>query len=79
MHLINRSCQYKAYKDDKSNFVFKRMLFAKFTQAYAAFGRRIISSDGYFHFSDDKLNMINRTLNYNLKHFGAVRLLLFLL
>ena len=27
--------------DDKPNFVFKRMLFAKSTQAYAAFGRGI--------------------------------------
>ena len=33
---INTECQYKAYKDDKSNFVF-----AKFTQAHAAFGRGI--------------------------------------
>ena len=32
---------YKAYKNDKSNFVFKRMLFAKFTQAHAAFGQGI--------------------------------------
>ena len=39
MHLLNRKCQYKAYKNDKSNFFFKRMLFAKFTQAHAAFGR----------------------------------------
>ena len=31
----------KAYKNDKSNFVFKWMLFAKFTQAHAAFGRGI--------------------------------------
>ena len=38
MHLLNRQCQYKAYKDDKSNFVFKSMLFVKFTQAHAAFG-----------------------------------------
>ena len=41
MHLLNRSCQYKAYKDDKSNFAFKGMLFAKLTQAHAAFGRGI--------------------------------------
>ena len=41
MHLLNRQCQYKTYKDDKSNFVFKRILFAKFTQAHAAFGRGI--------------------------------------
>ena len=41
MHLLNRYCQYKAYKNDKSNFIFKRMLFAKFTQAHAAFGRGI--------------------------------------
>ena len=39
MHLLNRKCQYKAYKNDKSNFIFKRMLFAKFTQAHAAFAR----------------------------------------
>ena len=39
MHLLNRYCQYDAYKDDKSNFVFKRMLFAKFTPAHAAIGR----------------------------------------
>ena len=38
MHLLNRWCQYKAYKVDKSNFVFKRMLFVKSTQAHAAFG-----------------------------------------
>ena len=38
MHLLNRICQYEAYKDDKSSFVFKSMLFAKFTQAHAAFG-----------------------------------------
>ena len=51
MHLLNRYCQFKAYKDDKSNFVFKSMLFAKFTQAHAAFGRGFaISSDGYFFF-----------------------------
>ena len=31
----------KAYKNDKSNFIFKRMLFAKFTQDHAAFGRGI--------------------------------------
>ena len=37
MHLLNRQCQYKAYKNDKSNFVLKSMLFAKFTQAHAAF------------------------------------------
>ena len=43
MHLLKRYmyCQYKAYKDDKSNFVFKSMLFAKFTQAHPAFGRGI--------------------------------------
>ena len=41
MHLLNRYCQYKAYKNDKSNFIFKRMLFAKFTQAHAVFGRGI--------------------------------------
>ena len=41
MHLLNKLCQFKAYKDDKSNFVFKSMLFAKFTQAHAAFGRGI--------------------------------------
>ena len=29
------------YKSDKSNFDFKSMLFAKFTQAHAAFGREI--------------------------------------
>ena len=40
-HLLNRQCQYKAYKNDKSEFIFKRMLFAKFTQAHAAFGRGI--------------------------------------
>ena len=39
MHLLNKECQYEAYKDDKSNFIFKKMLFAKFTQAHAAFGR----------------------------------------
>ena len=38
MYLLNRFCQYEAYKDDKSNFNFKRMLFANFTQA---FGRGI--------------------------------------
>ena len=35
MHLLPRLCQYKAYKNDKSNFIFKRMLFAKFTKAHA--------------------------------------------
>ena len=40
MHLLNRyKCQFKAYKDDQSNFVFKRMLFAKFIQAHAALGQ----------------------------------------
>ena len=29
------------YKSDKSNFDFESMLFAKFTQAHAAFGREI--------------------------------------
>ena len=49
MHLLNRYCQYKAYKNDMSNFIFKKMLSDKFTQAHAAFGRGIaISSDGYF-------------------------------
>ena len=57
MHLLNRECQFKAYKNDKSNFIFKRMLFAKFTQARStvtnrgitAPGRGIsISSDGFF-------------------------------
>ena len=49
MHLLNSLSQYKAYKDDKSNFASKRMLFAKVTQAHAAFGRGFaISSDGYF-------------------------------
>ena len=32
---------YKAYKDDKSNFFFKIMLFAKFTQGHGAFSRSI--------------------------------------
>ena len=51
MHLLNWQCQYKASKDDKSNFLFKRMLFAKYTQAHAAFSRGFaISSDGYFSF-----------------------------
>ena len=50
MHLLNRLCQYEAYKDDKCNFSFKRILFAKFTQAHAAFGRGYaISSAGYFY------------------------------
>ena len=35
MHLLNRSCQFKVCKDDKSNFVFKSMLFSKFIQAHA--------------------------------------------
>ena len=39
MHLINRSCQFKVCKDDKSNFVFKSMLFSKFAQAHAWGGR----------------------------------------
>ena len=39
MHLLNRQCRYKAYKYDKSNFVFKSMLLAMFTEAHAAFGR----------------------------------------
>ena len=34
MYLLNRQCQYKACKNDKFNFIFKRMLFAKFTQAH---------------------------------------------
>ena len=41
MHLLNRECQYKAYKDNKSNFVVKSMLSAKFAQAHATFGRGI--------------------------------------
>ena len=41
MHLLIRKCLYEANKDDKSNFVYKRMLFANFTQAHAAFGRGI--------------------------------------
>ena len=38
---VKQVCQYKAYKNDKSIFIFKRMLFAKFTQAHAAVGRGI--------------------------------------
>ena len=57
MHLLNRKCQYKAYKDDKSNFVFKNMLFAKLIQAHAASGRGFaISADGYFVKSAMALN-----------------------
>ena len=43
MYLLNRLCQYKAYiyKDNKSNFASKSMLFTKFKQAHAAFGRGI--------------------------------------
>ena len=56
MHLLNRLKQYKAYKNDKFNFIFMRMLFAKFTQAHAAFGRGICHlSDGYFLAIDLKL------------------------
>ena len=41
IHLLKKLCQYKAYKDDKSQ-LFKSMLFAKFThQAHAGFGRGI--------------------------------------
>ena len=48
MHLLNMQCRYKAYKDDKSNFVFKRVLFAKFTQPMLpSVGGFAISSDGY--------------------------------
>ena len=51
MHLLNRLCQYIAYKNGKSNFIFKRMLFAKFTQAHAVFGRGFaIFSGSYFLF-----------------------------
>ena len=28
MHLLKRQCQYKVYKDDKSNFVCKSILFS---------------------------------------------------
>ena len=39
----------KAHKNDKSNFIFKKMLFAKFTQVHAALGRGICHlSDCYF-------------------------------
>ena len=44
MHLLNRLCQYNAYKDDKSNFVFQRMPFIKLTGAHAAYGRGILPS-----------------------------------
>ena len=40
-HALSPTCQYKPNKDDKSNFVFKGMLFAKFTQAHATFSRGI--------------------------------------
>ena len=53
MHLLNRECEYEAYKDDKSNFVFRSMFFAKFTQALhrlmlPSVGGFAISSDGFF-------------------------------
>ena len=36
---VNKQCQYEAYKDDKSYFVLKDILFAKLIQAHVAFGR----------------------------------------
>ena len=42
MHLLNRQCQYKAYKDVMSNFVFKSRPILPSVWGFA------ISSDGYF-------------------------------
>ena len=41
---VKQVIQYKAYKTDKTSFIFKRMLFASFTEAHVVFGRGNLSS-----------------------------------
>ena len=50
MHLLNRYCQYKAYKNDKSNFIFKRWFLPSLLRPMlSSVGGLAISSGGYFH------------------------------
>ena len=49
MHMLNRQCQYKVYREDKSNFVRACYLLNLLGPMLPSVGVFAISFDGYFY------------------------------